>query len=59
MRHDSSVLPAVKWPQREADHPLPSSAEIKNELSCLHSPIRPHDKVLQHGQIYIHILYPK
>jgi hypothetical protein len=28
---DTGVLSEVKRPEREADHPLPSSGEIKNE----------------------------
>ena len=34
-------LPGLKWPGREVDSTLPSSAEVKNEWSCTYThPIR-------------------
>jgi len=30
--------PGVKWPVREADHPLPSSAEVNNAWSYISTP---------------------
>jgi len=39
--------PGVKWPGREADHSLPSSAEVNNERSYTSTPaIRLHGVVL-------------
>jgi hypothetical protein len=41
------LSPAVKRPEREADHSPPSSAEVKGCLALyLHSPIRLHGVVL-------------
>jgi hypothetical protein len=38
--------PRVKWQGREADHPPPSSAQIKNGGTILHSPICLHGIVI-------------
>ena len=37
----SRSIPAVKWPGRNVDHPLPSKAEIKEKVELyLYSPIK-------------------
>ena len=32
------TFPGVKWPEREADHSLPSSAEVKTVWNCTSTP---------------------
>jgi hypothetical protein len=32
------ILPEVKRPEREANHSLPSNAEVKKEWSCVYTP---------------------
>jgi hypothetical protein len=40
------LSPEVKWPGREADHPRPSSVEVKKERSYTFTPISLHGVVL-------------
>jgi hypothetical protein len=47
-------FPAVKWPGRNVDHPLPSKAEIKEKVEVyLYSPIGLHYPFC--GEIYLHL----
>jgi hypothetical protein len=48
----------VKWPGREADHLLPSSAEVKNTWSYTSTPpIRLHGVVLSSAQRQLYLYF--
>jgi hypothetical protein len=47
IRTGGSFLGGVKWPEHDADHSTPSSAEVKKKVELyIRSPIRLHDLFL-------------
>jgi hypothetical protein len=51
--YPTGSYPGINRPRREADHPPPSSAEVKNECSYASTPpVRLHGVVLVNGYVF-------